>query len=246
MPSIWLFTTWPPFSAAASDCCATFADVVAVCATSLIDCAICSTDADACWISLFWRCDASNSRFEIDCVSCVALVTWSVAELMPLTSVRSSSIVKLIESAIAPVTSSVTDAVTVRSPSARLPISFSSRRIASWLRLFSCSLSVARTRESSRYTLPIATSVPSASTPKRIAAIERDRALGAAALVRRRKRRGFLQQRLGLVVDRLRALLRDRQALHVRQDRVDARFVDGEALLQLVQRRARFLVADRA
>jgi hypothetical protein len=45
--------------------------------------------------------------------------------LIPLTSVRSSSIVKLIESAIAPVTSSVTDACTVRSPSARLPISFS-------------------------------------------------------------------------------------------------------------------------
>ncbi len=150
MPSIWFFTAWPPFSAAASDCCATFAEADAVCATSLIDCAICSTELEASWISRFCRCDASNRRFEIDWVSWVALVTWSVAELMPLTSVRSSSIVKLIESAIAPVTSSVTDACTVRSPSARLPISFRSRRIASWLRLFSCSLSCARTRESSR------------------------------------------------------------------------------------------------
>ena len=44
-----------------------------VCDTSLIDCAICSTDADACWISRFCRCDASNSRFEIACASCVAL-----------------------------------------------------------------------------------------------------------------------------------------------------------------------------
>ena len=59
MPAIWLCTAWPPFSAAASDCCATRADCDAVCDTSLIDCAICSTDADACWISLFWRCDAS-------------------------------------------------------------------------------------------------------------------------------------------------------------------------------------------
>ena len=142
---------------------------MAVCDTSLIDCAICSTDADACWISRFCRCDASYSRFEIACVSCVAFVTWSVAELMPRTSVRSSSIVKLIESAIAPVTSSVTDACTVRSPSARLPISFSSRRMASWFRLFSPSLSRARTRASSRKTLPSSTSMSSASSTKKIA-----------------------------------------------------------------------------
>ena len=89
---------------------------------------------------------------------------------MPLTSVRNSSIVKLIESAMAPVTSSVTEACTVRSPSARFPISFSSRRIASWFRLFSCSLSKARTRASSRNTLPSSSSVPSASSAKTIAA----------------------------------------------------------------------------
>ena len=42
---------------------------------------------------------------------------------------------------MAPVMSSVTCALIVRSPSARSPISFSSRRIASWLRLFSLSAS---------------------------------------------------------------------------------------------------------
>src|SRR5213082_887580 len=46
--------------------------------------------------------------------------------------VLSSSMVKFTESAMAPVISSVTVAFTVRSPSARLPISFISRRIASW------------------------------------------------------------------------------------------------------------------
>ncbi len=51
----------------------------------------------------------------------VARVTSSVAELMRMTSVRSSSTAKLIESAMAPVTSSVTEAFTVRSPSARSP-----------------------------------------------------------------------------------------------------------------------------
>jgi hypothetical protein len=59
MPEIWFCTTCPPFSAAASDCWATRADWVAVCETSLMDSAICNTDADACWISLFCRCDAS-------------------------------------------------------------------------------------------------------------------------------------------------------------------------------------------
>ena len=59
MPSIWLCTACPPFSAADSETCATRADCEAVCATSLIDPAICSTDADACWISRFCRCDAS-------------------------------------------------------------------------------------------------------------------------------------------------------------------------------------------
>ena len=49
----------PSASAAVSDCCATFADCAADCDTSPIDCAICSTDPEACWISRFWRCDAS-------------------------------------------------------------------------------------------------------------------------------------------------------------------------------------------
>ena len=52
-----------------------------------------------------------DSFLQLQCLaSVVALATWSVALLIPFTSVRSSSIVKLIESAIAPVTSSVTDA----------------------------------------------------------------------------------------------------------------------------------------
>ena len=84
MPSIWFCTDLPALLGGGERLLRDLRRLVAVCATSLIDCAICSTDADACWISLFCRCDASNSRFEIDCVSCVALVTWSVAELMPL------------------------------------------------------------------------------------------------------------------------------------------------------------------
>ena len=75
MPAIWFCTALPPFSAADNCTSATFADCAAFCATSEIDCAIVRTDAEACWISLFCRCDASNSRFEIACVSCVALVT---------------------------------------------------------------------------------------------------------------------------------------------------------------------------
>ena len=132
---------------------------------------------------------------------------------MPRTSVRSSSIVKLIESAIAPVTSSVTDACTVRSPSARLPISFSSRRIASWLRLFSPSLSNARTRASSRNTLPSSTRHASASSAKTIAAhsvhARRSPSYASASL------RRVVEQRLGLVVDAARRLLGDDQPRHV-------------------------------
>jgi hypothetical protein len=75
IPAIWFCTDCAPVSAAASDCCATFADCAADCDTSLIDCAIWSTDAEASWISRFCRCDASNSRFDIACASCVALVT---------------------------------------------------------------------------------------------------------------------------------------------------------------------------
>ena len=166
IPAIWFCTATAPFSAAFSDCCATRADCAADCDTSLIDCAICRTDADACWISFDCRCDASYSRFEISCVSRVAFVTCSVDELIPTTTLRNSSTVKLIESAIAPVTSSVTDALTVRSPSASVPISFRSRRIASWFRRFSCSLPYARCRASSRYTLARIARLAAPSNPK--------------------------------------------------------------------------------
>ena len=150
------------------------------------------------------------------------MATWSVAELMPRTSVRSSSIVKLIESAIAPVTSSVTDACTVRSPSARLPISLSSRRMASWLRLFSCSLSNARTRASSRNTLPSAISESSAKIAKIIAAQNVNVARRVLASYSLGELGHVGQQRLGLLVDAAAGLLGDDQALHVLQDRVDA------------------------
>ena len=86
--------------------------------------------------------------------------------------------------------------------------------------------------------MPSSTSVTSASTREEDRARQNvTSALGAAAFVAVGERRRFLQQRFRFVVDRLRALLGDRQALHVRQDRVDARLVGGEPLLQLGQRR---------
>ena len=62
--------------------------------------------------------------------------TCTEVSLIVPTRLRSCSIAKLIESAIAPVISSVTVAFTVRSPSASEPISSSNRMIDSWLRLF--------------------------------------------------------------------------------------------------------------
>ena len=212
-----------------------------VCDTSLIDCAICSTDADACWISLFCRCDASKQPVR-DRLR-VRSSPWPPGRspmLMPLTSVRSSSIVKLIESAMAPVTSSVTEACTVRSPSARFPISFSSRRIASWLRLFSpFALERAHARCRRRNDL--------AEQHQRRAARATAKTMAAPRVQQSCPRSGSRSCSASLVVsassgsdslvDAARRLLGDDQPLHVLQDRVDAGFVRGEALLQLGQRR---------
>ena len=70
-------------------------------------------------------------------VSCALEATCTEVSLIVPTSSRRFSTAKLIESAIAPVMSSVTVAFTVRSFSASAPISSSRRMIASWLRLLS-------------------------------------------------------------------------------------------------------------
>jgi hypothetical protein len=73
----------------------------------------------------------------VACVSCALEATCTEVSLIVATRLRSCSTAKLIESAIAPVMSSVTVAFTVRSPSASEPISSSRRMIASWLRSLS-------------------------------------------------------------------------------------------------------------
>ena len=94
--------------------------------------------------------------------------------------------------------------------------------------------------------MPSSTSMTSASSAKTIAAANVNVALGAAAFVGRRRASSCrASSGSASLLIALRALLGDRQPLHVRQDRVDAGLVGGEALLQLGQRRARFLVADR-
>ena len=67
---------------------------------------------------------------------------------------------------MAPVMSSVTDAFTVKSPSARSPISFNNRKIASWLRLFSSSLRTARWRASLMKDQDKNTALSKAKSPK--------------------------------------------------------------------------------
>ncbi|MCY1533398.1 hypothetical protein D9M68_687220 [compost metagenome] len=69
------------------------------------------------------------------------------------------------ESAIAPVKSSVTVAATVRSPSARSAISSSSRRIAAWLRSFFAAVSASRLRVLCTITRPMRMIEPRANTP---------------------------------------------------------------------------------
>ena len=80
-------------------------------------------------------CSAASARcIAVAWVSWAAAATCTAVSLMVVTRERSASTAKLMESAIAPVMSSVTVALTVRSPSASEPISSSSRRMASWLR----------------------------------------------------------------------------------------------------------------
>ena len=66
----------------------------------------------------------------------------------------------------------------------------------------------------------------------------------AAGLVLLGELRRVGEQRLRLVVDPARRLLREHQPVHVLQDRADALVVGGEALLELDQRGARLLVLD--
>ena len=146
MPLIAFCTAWLPFSAADREVLATEAESVALFDTSSIDAVICVTDCPVLWISTACFCAAWRSCPEIVCASTVALVTCCAAAEIPVTRPRRSSIVELMASAMAPVTSSVTLARTVRSPRFRISISSSSRRIASWLALFWRSLSSARRR----------------------------------------------------------------------------------------------------
>ena len=136
MPEIAFCTACWPFSAAASDALATSADWVALLETSLMVFAIPRTWA----LVLLISCDCLSLAASICTVVCCAeseaVVTWSAAVVMRLTSVRNSSIAKFTESATAPVMSSPTVAFTVRSPSAKFCISFMSRRIAAWFRSF--------------------------------------------------------------------------------------------------------------
>ena len=93
------------------------------------------TDAEL--ISWAW-CSAASARcMAVACVSCALEATCTDVSVIVCTRLRSCSTAKLIESAIAPVMSSVTVAFTVRSPSASEPISSSRRMIASWLRSLS-------------------------------------------------------------------------------------------------------------
>ena len=78
------------------------------------------------------------------CVSCAADDTRTAVSLMRDTNTRRLSIVKLIESAIAPVKSSDTVAVVVKSPSAKSANSSSKRKIAVWFLSFSDSCTCKR------------------------------------------------------------------------------------------------------
>src|SRR5512134_3556140 len=110
MPRIAFCTATAPFSAALSEDCATLTDSPARWDTWVIDCAMLTTDWPVPWISLACRCAACSSCAEVACASAVAVVTCCAAALMPVTRRRSSSTVKLMESAMAPVISSVTRA----------------------------------------------------------------------------------------------------------------------------------------
>src|SRR5580765_3538868 len=159
MPEIEFCTACVPFWAAASDWRATLADCEALSDISFSERAMLRTEALVCRISTDCFSAAASSCTEVCWADSVAVVTCAAAALIRPTRPRSSSMVKFTESAMAPVISSVTVALTVRSPSARFPISFINRRIASWFErlVFSVSArwrsaSSARSRVSPRYT----------------------------------------------------------------------------------------------
>ena len=119
-------------------------------------------------ISCAW-CSAASARcIAVAWVSCALEATCTEVSVIVCTRLRSCSTAKLIESAIAPVMSSVTVAFTVRSPSASEPISSSRRMIASWLRLLSSIVDWKRARSARRVLKYRPTSEISASAPDRM------------------------------------------------------------------------------
>ena len=137
MPAIVSRTTPAPLVAICTERCATSADSAELRETwSMLE-AISVMRVDAELISCAW-CSAASARcMAVACVSCALEATCAEVSLMVPTRSRRFSTAKLMESAIAPVMSSVTVAFTVRSFSASAPISSSRRMIASWLRLLS-------------------------------------------------------------------------------------------------------------
>ena len=137
MPAIVCRTTPAPLVAICTERCATSAESAELRDTWLMLAAISLMRSVAELISCAW-CSAASARcMAVAWVSCALEATCTEVSLIVATRVRSCSTAKLIESAIAPVMSSVTVAFTVRSPSASEPISSSRRMIASWLRSFS-------------------------------------------------------------------------------------------------------------
>jgi len=135
MPWMVWRTTPAPAVAICTERCATSADSAELRDTWSILVAISLMRLDAEVISCAW-CSAASARcMAVACVSCALEATCTEVSVIVCTSVRSCSMAKLMESAIAPVMSSVTVAFTVRSPSASEPISSSRRMIASWVRL---------------------------------------------------------------------------------------------------------------
>ena len=137
MPWIVCRTTPAPVVAICTERCATSADSAELRDTWSMLAAISLMRPEAEVISCAW-CSAASARcIAVAWVSCALAATCTEVSVMVCTRLRSCSMAKLIESAIAPVTSSVTVALTVRSPSASEPISSSRRMIASWLRSLS-------------------------------------------------------------------------------------------------------------
>ncbi len=137
MPLMVRRTASPPLCAMSTECRATSAARSALPDTSSMEPAIAAMDSVAeaicrdCALDDLARCCASAW------VCFAAPSTCTADWLMVVTRPRSDSTAMFTESAMAPVMSSVTVAVAVRSPCPRPAISSSSRRMAPWLRSLS-------------------------------------------------------------------------------------------------------------